>query len=336
MRLAASIEIAGRDRDFGRKQRALAVRSAPTSTGTDARLAKLGNLEAWYARVNLDLLASRVRAARSTRTQSPCSTRTSRRRGARTPCARSRSSPRSSTAELRIRSDPPLITPFDELYGADELARSKSRIRRMFARVRGQPVARAAPHARPLQIRACRSQGRRSRQRRNPGLDRAVHRPRPGRPALPAVEGGAAVGARALHAQERLRPAGPPRGRGAADDAGRRRHLARLDERSGLDGPTRRLLRSPALGLRRARPGSTSWRRGRWPSTRGCAAGCWRMPTPAPAIGSRSPRTSAAARSSTGRWSTSPPGTPTRTKRTTRPCAAAADSGRIKVESDFD
>jgi len=60
MRLVASLEIAGRDRDFGRKQRMLVVKSAALEYREQMRrLAKLGNLEAWYDRVNVDLMRQR-------------------------------------------------------------------------------------------------------------------------------------------------------------------------------------------------------------------------------------------------------------------------------------
>ena len=70
-RLVASIEIAGRDREFGRKQRVLAVQSAATEYREQMRrLAKLGNLEAWYERVNVicsgDRFAGEVDTRRST------------------------------------------------------------------------------------------------------------------------------------------------------------------------------------------------------------------------------------------------------------------------------
>ena len=59
-RLVASLEIAGRDREFGRKQRVLAVKSAATEYREQMRrLAKMGNLAAWYERVDLDLIRDR-------------------------------------------------------------------------------------------------------------------------------------------------------------------------------------------------------------------------------------------------------------------------------------
>src|SRR6188472_2079244 len=56
-RLVASLEVATRDREFGRKQRVLAVKSAATEYREQMRrLAKMGNLAAWYERVDLELL----------------------------------------------------------------------------------------------------------------------------------------------------------------------------------------------------------------------------------------------------------------------------------------
>ena len=72
------------------------------------------------------------------------------------------------------------------------------------------------PAVRPLRVRAPRAQGRRRRERRDARLGRAVHRPRHERAALPAVQGGAAVGARAVRGEERFQQHGPPGRRRAA------------------------------------------------------------------------------------------------------------------------
>ena len=56
-RLVASLEVATRDREFGRKQRVLTVKSAAMEYREQMRrLAAMGNLEAWYERVDLELL----------------------------------------------------------------------------------------------------------------------------------------------------------------------------------------------------------------------------------------------------------------------------------------
>ena len=81
-----------------------------------------------------------------------------------------------------------------------------------------------------------------------PRLDPPSPRSRRIRPAVPPVQGGAAVGARAVPREERVRPARAACRGGAADDAGRVRHHARV----GADRDDRRrdegLLHPPAVG----------------------------------------------------------------------------------------
>ena len=88
----------------------------------------------------------------------------------------------------------------------------------------------AAARALPLRPRG--AQGRRRGQRRHARLDRAHARPRRDRSAVPAAQGGAGVGARAVPGQEHVRQARPAGRRGPAADAGRQRHHARLDPQS--------------------------------------------------------------------------------------------------------
>ena len=86
--------------------------------------------------------------------------------------------------------------------------------------------------ARASSRRAHRPQGRRRRQRRHPGVDRAAARPRRRRPAVPAGQGGARprcssefVGRAEYDQPRRARRARP------APDAGQQRHLPRLAAR---------------------------------------------------------------------------------------------------------
>ena len=137
-------------------------------------------------------------------------------------------------------------------------------------------------------------------------------------PAVPADQGGAAVGARAIRRQERVQQLRPARRRRPAPDAGHQRHLPRLAARQLR--PRRqgaRLLRPPAQGLeglvRRSKQPSPPAR----PRTGRRAAGHSPARTPAPATGSRSPPTSASRTPSTRRSPTSPRRTPTRTNATT-------------------
>ncbi len=132
MRLVASIEIAGRDRDFGRKHRTLAVQSAAMEYREQMRrLAKMGNLAAWYERVNIDLMRQRFAGEVDSDAIALFDKNVAK--------AKAKDSVRAFEkltevvdGQLKIRSDPPLITPFDELYAPEDLARSESGIRRMF------------------------------------------------------------------------------------------------------------------------------------------------------------------------------------------------------------
>lgn len=61
-RLAASLEIAGRERDFSTKQRAASVRAATRGYGhTMGELAAMGNLDAWYTSLDIEQVLTRRR-----------------------------------------------------------------------------------------------------------------------------------------------------------------------------------------------------------------------------------------------------------------------------------
>ena len=147
---------------------------------------------------------------------------------------------------------------------------------------------------------------------------------------LQPKEAQASALARLLRAQP-LRQPWRARRRRAAPDAGRKRHLPRLDprDRARRGGP--RLLRAPAEGLEvlRADRGDDPLGHGRLRAA--CAGGPWPGPTPVPATASRWPPTSAAPAHSTRRSPTSPRPTPTRTTATTprsRPPSKTAGSRR--------
>src|SRR6185437_8583069 len=93
-------------------------------------------------------------------------------------------------------------------------------------------------------------QGRRGRQRRHPGLGAADGRLRRGRTAVPAGQGGRAVGPGGVRRAQPVQKPWRARRRRAAPDAGPERHLPGLDPRRQPPrraGP--RLLRPPAEGL---------------------------------------------------------------------------------------
>ena len=201
--------------------------------------------------------------------------------------------------EYRIVSQPPIVVPSREL-----LRHVRDVLRRALARhppgVPGLPrhaAVRPPAPARAVRGRRHGAQGRRRGQRRHAGVHRAAAGPRRAGPALPAGQGSDAVRAGGPPAEEPA-PARIARRPRPADDAGRQRHLPRVDE--GLPGGPLSVLaaapRHEGLG-RRGVDASRSASR----STRASAAGRWRARTRGPATRSRSAPTSARATSSTRR-----------------------------------
>ncbi|HET7416813.1 MAG TPA: DUF2252 domain-containing protein [Solirubrobacterales bacterium] len=117
-RLAASIAVAGRQRGFNRKERGRATRAAVSSYRRAMReFAAMRNLDVWYSRLDvepaLDALRPRLNGKRLRRLERNLAK------------ARSKDSLRALgklshevDGELRIVSEPPLITPLEELTDA--------------------------------------------------------------------------------------------------------------------------------------------------------------------------------------------------------------------------
>ena len=114
-----------------------------------ASFAAMRNLDVWYAHLDVEdagrassrpaSTTKRVEAAREARRP---------RRGPRTACRRSRSSPHVVDGEPRIVSDPPLIVPLEELVSATSASELEAAARaRCSARYRDTPAARPAPPA---------------------------------------------------------------------------------------------------------------------------------------------------------------------------------------------
>ena len=122
-RLAASFAVAGRDRGFGAERRSDVVRarSARLPRGDARASPSMRTLDVWYARIDVERWSTAGRR-RSSRDRASASTRRWPRPGARTACARSRSSPTIVDGEPRIVSDPPLIVPVDELAAPSDAA----------------------------------------------------------------------------------------------------------------------------------------------------------------------------------------------------------------------
>ena len=200
-RLVTSIEIAGRDREFGRKQRTLAVQAAAMEYREQIRrLARMGSLEAWYERVNLELIRAAVRRRGRRVGEGAVRARTSPRPNGRRRRERSSKLAREVDGSIRIISDPPLITPLERAprrRGARKLAEGE--IRRMYGEYRASlPQGLRKLLDRYRFVDAARkvvgvgSVGTRAWIVLLLGRD-------DGRPAVPADQGGAALGARAVH-----------------------------------------------------------------------------------------------------------------------------------------
>ncbi len=135
-RLVASLEIAARDREFGRKQRMLVAQSAATEYREQMRrLSKMGNLEAWYERVDLDLIRDQFADAVEEEVRANFEKNLAKARRKTSVRAFSKLA-REVDGQVRIVSDPPLITPLRELLGADDLQAAEGELRRMFGEYR--------------------------------------------------------------------------------------------------------------------------------------------------------------------------------------------------------
>jgi uncharacterized protein (DUF2252 family) len=118
-RLAASFAIAGRENGLKRKQRGAAVLSAARAYREAMRaFAAQGNLDVWYARLDVEAVMAEIEA------EDPASVKRVRKGVAK---ARAKDSLRALEklthvvdGELRIRSEPPLIVPAEELMPAAE------------------------------------------------------------------------------------------------------------------------------------------------------------------------------------------------------------------------
>jgi uncharacterized protein (DUF2252 family) len=130
-RLATSFEIAGRDRGFGRKDRRQCVAAAVRAYRTRMReLAEVGELDLWYRRLDLESLMERYGESVSRGA----------RRGFEANVAKAKSKDRMRAfskltervdGELRIRAQPPLVVPLEDLTGPTPAAEVEASLRVM-------------------------------------------------------------------------------------------------------------------------------------------------------------------------------------------------------------
>ena len=331
-RLAASLAVAGRDNGFPAKaRRKIILAGAEELPHGDARVRRTSlswrcGMRTWTSRTPSAEFRSQMKEKRFKATEKMV---------AKAHTHDSMQALRKLTTlvdgQRRIISDPPLIEPVEEVFADVQAGAIYELIRGVLGKYRRTlqsdrkhlleqftlvQVARKVVGVGSVGTRCLdRADGRR-------GRDRAVVLAAQGSPGL--RPGGL------LRAQPVRQPGRAGRRR-AAPDAGRKRHLPRLDprDRPGRGGP--RLLRAPAQGLEILRPDRADDPLGHGGLRASCAGGPWPGPTPAPATASRWPPTSAAPASSTRRSPTSPRPTPTRTNATTprsRPPSKTAEPRR--------
>ncbi|MBS1679718.1 MAG: DUF2252 domain-containing protein [Actinobacteria bacterium] len=135
-RLAASFEIAGRDRNFTPKQTRKAVLSAAREYRESMlRFAPMGNLDVWYARLDIDSLLSDLATVANRKQMKSVEKNIAK--------AHKKNSLRAFDrlvhmvdGEPRIISDPPLLVPARDLVADDQRHELEDRIQEMLGRYR--------------------------------------------------------------------------------------------------------------------------------------------------------------------------------------------------------
>lgn len=118
-RLAASVEICGRDRGLSQSQRdEMVLRCARGYREGMRTFAKVGNLQVWYARLDMDALTSTLDGSTLSEEDQKLTAKAMQK-------AKQKNSTRAIAkltevvdGRLRVRSDPPLVVPIRELYGS--------------------------------------------------------------------------------------------------------------------------------------------------------------------------------------------------------------------------
>ena len=135
-RLAASFEIAGRDRDFTAKEtRAAVVRAVRSYREGMRELASMGNLDVWYARLDVEtLLAELAKVVNAA--QLKAAQKNIKKAEKKNSLKAFDRLVRVVEGEPRIISDPPLLVPGRELVSDDQLEILEDRIRELLDRYR--------------------------------------------------------------------------------------------------------------------------------------------------------------------------------------------------------
>jgi uncharacterized protein (DUF2252 family) len=130
-RLAASFEIAGRDRGFADKERRAAVLAVVRAYREAMRdFAGMRNLDVWYSRLDAEALEAAIRAQKEKKAAKTVALGAAR--------ARTKDSMKAFSkltyeidGERRIVSDPPLIVPIEELMGEGDARDTTEEVRRL-------------------------------------------------------------------------------------------------------------------------------------------------------------------------------------------------------------
>ena len=135
-RLAASFEIAGRDREFTAKETRAAVLSAVREYREAMRgFAAMGNLDVWYARLDVDALLAEV-AEVADRKQMKAAEKNVAKAHKKNSLKAFDRLVHEVDGEPRIISDPPLLVPARELVSDDQRHELEERIKQMLGRYR--------------------------------------------------------------------------------------------------------------------------------------------------------------------------------------------------------
>jgi uncharacterized protein (DUF2252 family) len=135
-RLAASFEIAGRDREFTPKETRAAVLSTMREYREAMRgFAAMGNLDVWYARLDVDAVLAEV-AEVADRKQMKAMERNVAKAHKKNSLKAFDRLVREVDGEPRIISDPPLLVPARELISDDQRHELEGRIQEMLGRYR--------------------------------------------------------------------------------------------------------------------------------------------------------------------------------------------------------
>ena len=135
-RLAASFEIAGRDRGFERSQRAEIVRTVAREYRDRLHeLAAMSNLDVWYLRVAVAELRDMIGAGAS-KTELKRFDRTVAKAQRKTRLRAFSKLTHRVDGELRFRSDPPVLVPFDEVFAGKQLETAEARLRKVLEQYR--------------------------------------------------------------------------------------------------------------------------------------------------------------------------------------------------------